>query len=85
MITSTDVIDMIVSLITPIVLAVIFWPAYNHSVVKMSTNPATKKPRLTKIDFTQALLFVIAVYILKSSATKPNLAFLDKLPQPKKK
>lgn len=80
-ITSTDII---VSLVAPVVLALIFWPSYNYSVVKMSTDPATKKPRLTKIDFTQALLFVIVVYILKSSTTKPNLVFLDKLPQLKK-
>lgn len=53
-------------LVVLIVSSLIFWPSYNHSVVKMSTDPATNKPRLAKIDFTQALLFVIVLCICKS-------------------
>lgn len=78
--TAIKVIGGIITfLVVPIILALIFWPSYNHSVVKMSTNPATNKPRLTEVDFVQSLLFVILVYVTFGSITRIRFVLLDRL------
>ena len=48
-----------------IVLSLVFWATYNHSIVTMSRIPGTNQARLNDIDFGQSVLIVMLLMMIK--------------------
>lgn len=56
---------LVVYPVVVIVLSLVFWATYNHSIVTMSKIPGTNQARLNNIDFGQSVLFVMLLMMIK--------------------